>query len=479
MQSGFMSELNFLSLLPFMIIATAPIIIMLTVTISRNYKVVYGFSLFIFLAAFISLFFVMNRVPVIIKPLFIIDGYSIFFLGLILIVSFLITVLSYIYLKKHGGEREEYFIILFIAIFGASVLVISNNFVSFFLGLETLSISLYVLVSYLKYRATCIEAGVKFLVIASIATSFLLFGMALIYAATGTMNFKDLASGFARPGASLPLLIAGIGMMLVGIGFKLALVPFHMWTPDVYQGAPAPVSAFIATISKGAVLAIFLRFFVSIHGFKNDALFAAVAGIAVLSMFAGNLLALRQSNLKRLFAYSSIAHLGYLLITVLSGTPTAVQAAVFYLVSYMITTLGAFGIISILSVCERDAEDIEDLKGLFWKSPWLAIVMTLTLLSLAGIPLTAGFLGKFYLILAGMKSGLWILVISLIINSVISLYYYLRVIKMMFTSSEEASLNTISLTSYMILAFIGLAILLLGILPAWLINIISSIASIS
>jgi NADH-quinone oxidoreductase subunit N len=462
-----------------MIIATAPIIIMLTVTISRNFKVVYGFSLFMFVAAFITLFFVMNEVPVIIKPLFIIDGYSILFLGLILIASFLITVLSYIYLRKHGGEREEYFIILFIAIFGASVLVISNNFVSFFLGLETLSISLYVLVSYLKYRATCIEAGVKFLVIASIATSFLLFGMALIYAATGTMNFKDLASGFTRPGASLPLLIAGTGMMLVGIGFKLALVPFHMWTPDVYQGAPAPISAFIATISKGAVLAIFLRFFVSIHGFKNDALFAAVSGIAVLSMFTGNLLALRQSNLKRLLAYSSIAHLGYLLITVLSGTPTAVEAAVFYLVSYMITTLGAFGIISILSVCDRDAEEIEDLKGLFWKSPWLAIVMTLTLLSLAGIPLTAGFLGKFYLVLAGMKSGLWILVISLIINSVISLYYYLRVIKMMFISSDEVRLDRYSLTTWMVLAFIGLAILLLGILPAWLINIITSIASIS
>jgi NADH-quinone oxidoreductase subunit N len=471
-----MNELNFLSLLPFLIIATAPIIIMLTITVSRDFKVAYGFSLVMFLAAFISLFFVTDKLPVIIKPLFIIDGYSILLLGLIFFTSFLITVISYIYLKKHGGEREEYFIILFIATLGAAVLVIANNFVSFFLGLETLSISLYVLVSYLKYRDECIEAGVKFLVIASIATSFLLFGMALIYAATGTIYFKDLAGAFSRPGASMPLLITGTGMMLVGIGFKLALVPFHMWTPDVYQGAPAPVSSFIATVSKGAVLAIFLRFFIDIHGFTNNALFVAVSVIAILSMFAGNLLALRQANLKRLLAYSSIAHLGYLLITILSGTSTAVQAAIFYLVSYMITTLGAFGIISLLSVRERDAEDIEDLRGLFWKSPWIAIVMTLTFLSLAGIPLTAGFLGKFYLVLAGMKSGLWILVFSLVINSVISLYYYLRVIKVMFTTSENDRFQQYSLSAYMILGIIALGILILGILPSVLIDLISRFA---
>jgi NADH-quinone oxidoreductase subunit N len=268
-------------------------------------------------------------------------------------------------------------------------------------------------------------------------------------------------------------------MMLVGIGFKLALVPFHMWTPDVYQGAPAPVSAFIATISKGAVLAIFLRFFNGIHGYQNKALFVAVSIIAVLSMFTGNLLALKQTNIKRLFAYSSIAHLGYLLITILAGTSTSVQAAVFYLFSYMITTLGAFGIISILSYCERDAENIEDLKGLFWKNPWIAMVMTLTLLSLAGIPLTAGFIGKFYLVLAGLKSGLWILVVSLVINSVISLYYYLRVIKAMFDPTEKEAPYAFTITTYMVLAFIASGILLLGILPAWLINIINTFAIIA
>lgn len=474
-----MNGLNISLLAPFLIIATAPIVIMLAVTVSRNFKVVYGFSLFMLLAAFLSLFLILPKTPINIKPLFIIDGYGILFLGIIFSVSFLIAVLSYIYFNRQSGQREEYYIILFVATLGASVLVISDHFVSFFLGLETLSISLYILVSYLKHRDYCIEAGAKFLVIASVATSFLLFGMALIYASTGTMSFKEITSNMDNTAGSMPLFLVGTGMLLVGIGFKLALVPFHMWTPDVYQGAPAPVAAFIATISKGAVLAIFLRFFIDIRGFQNNTLVVTISVIAVLSMFTGNLLALRQNNFKRLLAYSSIAHLGYLLITLIAGTPTGVEAAVFYLASYMITTLGAFGTISILSQSERDSENIEDLKALFWKNPWIAMVLTLTLLSLAGIPLTAGFIGKFYLSLAGLKSGLWILVISLIVNSVISLYYYLRVIKIMFTSPDREVLPVLPLTAYLVLAFIAMAILLLGILPAWLMDIISSFSKLS
>lgn len=473
-----MTRLDFLCLTPLMIVASAPIIIMLTITLSRNYKVVYGFSLFMFLAAFLSLFIVLPNTPYRIAPLLIFDNFSILLLGAIYCASFIITVLSYIYLNHQGGEREEYFIILFVATLGASVLVTANHFISFFLGLETLSISLYVLVAYLKNRNYCIEAGVKFLVIASVATAFLLFGMGLIYASTGTMDFKEIGVSLTSSGLT-PLLVAGFGMMLVGIGFKLALVPFHMWTPDVYQGAPAPVTGFIATISKGAVLAIAIRFFFDVHGYQYTALVIIITIISVLSMFTGNLLALKQTNLKRLLAYSSIAHLGYLLITLLTGTSYGIQAAVFYLVSYMITTLGAFGVISILSICERDAEDLEDLKGLFWKNPWIAIVMSLTVLSLAGIPLTAGFIAKFYLVLAGLKSGLWVLAISLIINTVISLYYYLRVIKTMFTVSEKDYKLNISFTGNLVLVIIVIGILFLGILPSFLTEIISGFSTIN
>lgn len=207
---------------------------------------------------------------------------------------------------------------------------------------------------------------------------------------------------------------------------------------------------------------------------NNNGLFFAVSVMAVLSMFIGNLLALNQTNLKRLLAYSSIAHLGYLMITLLAGTASGTQAAIFYLAAYIITTLGAFGVISILSSKDRDAEDANDVKGLFWTKPWIAIVFTLALLSLAGIPLTAGFMSKFYLVLAGMKSELWILVASLIINSVISLYYYLRIIKVMFTPVEATGRQGLSALSVLITVIIVTGIICLGILPSFLMRLISN-----
>lgn len=473
-----MTRPDFLCLTPFMIVATAPVVIMLSITISRNFKVIYGFSLFMYLAAFLSLFAVLPHAPCKLDPLIIFDNFSILLLGTVYFISFLITILSYGYLNHHGGEREEYFIILFVATLGASVLITANHFISFFLGLETLSISLYVLIAYLKNRNYCIEAGAKFLVIASVATAFLLFGMGLIYASTGKMSFYEIGITLASTGLT-PLLMTGFGMMLVGIGFKLALVPFHMWTPDVYQGAPAPVTAFIATISKGAVLAIAIRFFFITRLYQYSPIIIIISVIAIISMFAGNLLALRQTNFKRMLAYSSIANLGYLMIMPLTGTEAGIQAAIFYLVSYMITTLGAFGIICIVSVCKRDAEDIDDFKGLFWNNPWIAIVLSAAMFSLAGIPLTAGFMAKFYLVLAGVKSGLWILAFSLIINSVISLYYYLGVIKTMFTSTDEKKKITVSVAGNIILVIIFTGIVFLGVLPGFLSEIINGFSALN
>jgi NADH-quinone oxidoreductase subunit N len=469
-----MTSLDFLTLAPFLIISGAPIIIMLTISISRHYKVIFGFSLIAFLAAFLSLFFVMPYAPHSIEPLFVIDSYSLLFLGIIYFTSFLITILSFIYLNHYTGVREEYFIILFVAALGASILVISKHFISFFLGLETLSISLFILIAYIRSRDQCIEAGVKYLVMASASTAILLFGLALIYVATGTMEFSALTSSIGNGAKLSPIILAGLGMIIAGIGFKLALVPFHMWAPDVYQGAPAPVSAFIATISKGAVMALILRFFIDIRAYQIPTLILIISIIAVVSMFAGNLMALRQTNLKRLLAYSSIAHVGYLMITLLTSSDYGIHAAIFYLVVYMITSLGAFAIIGIFSNLTGHSEDIGFYKGLFYKKPWVAIVFTLILLSLAGIPLTAGFMGKFYLVLAGAKSGLWILVISLIVNSVISLYYYLRVVVSMFSASDEKALPAVPFLGNFVLGVIAVSILLLGILPGWLIDFISS-----
>jgi NADH-quinone oxidoreductase subunit N len=467
-----MTVTDFLCLTPLLIIAIAPIVIMIVISIVRNHEVVFGFSIVSLILAFTSIFYILPEIPHSIEPLFIIDSFSIFFLGIIIISALLVTFLSYDFIKQLDGVKEEYYIILFTSTLGALLLAVANHFILFFLGIEMLSISLYILIAFQKSKDNSIEAGIKYLILASVSSAFLLFGMALIYTAVGTMQFKEIISVVRNTGLLSPMIVAGFGMMMVGIGFKLALVPFHMWAPDVYQGAPAPVSAYIATVSKGAVMAVLIRFFFNISGFDNQYIFVAISAIAILSMFAGNILALRQKNIKRLLAYSSIANMGYLIIILLTGTNKGIQASVFYLISYFVTTIGAFGVISLLSTIEKEAELIEDYKGLFWKRPWIAIVFTLSLLSLAGIPVTAGFIAKFYVIFESMKAGLMLLVVSMIINSVIGLYYYLRVITKMFSSSDETKLPSLSLIGKITLALISMSIILLGVYPGWLIDII-------
>jgi NADH-quinone oxidoreductase subunit N len=472
-----MTGKDFLFLTPYIITATAPVVIMLVISLLRNYKVVFGFSVLSLLCALCSVIYITPLAPHSIGPLFIIDAFSLFFTGIILISALLVTLLSYDYIQKVEGVREEYYIVIFTATLGAILLTAANHFVLFFLGIETLSISLYILIAFRKSESNSIEAGIKYLILASVSSAFLLFGMALIYTAFGTMQFDKILS-FTGSGESLPVLvITGFGMMIVGIGFKLALVPFHMWTPDVYQGAPAPVSAYVATVSKGAVMAVLIRFFFTLKGFGNYYLIVSVSAIAILSMFIGNFLALKQMNLKRLLGYSSIANMGYLIIILLTGTNKGIQASVFYLISYFFTTLGSFAVISLLSTSDKDAENIEDYKGLFWKRPGIAIVFTLSLLSLAGIPLTAGFIAKFYVIIEGMNAGLMILIFSLIINSVIGLYYYLRIITTLFAPASEKNLPLLSLPGHVTLALIGIIILLLGVYPGWLIDLIEKFVS--
>jgi NADH-quinone oxidoreductase subunit N len=289
------------------------------------------------------------------------------------------------------------------------------------------------------------------------------------------MSFPEIAGAIRTTNADSPLVITGFAMMLVGVGFKLALVPFHMWTPDVYQGAPAPVSGYIATVSKGGLMAVFIRFFFYVKGYSNQEFFIVISAIAVLSMFVGNLLAIRQRNLKRLLGYSSIANMGYLLIILLVGTKQGAQAAIFYLISYFVTVVGAFGVISLLSTSTKEAERIEDYRGLFWKRPWLAIVLTLSLLSLAGIPITAGFIAKFYVIFEGVKSGLMLLVFAMIISSIIGLYYYIRVIAALFSTGEEIELPSTSFIGKVALTIITVGILVLGLYPGWLIGMITKL----
>jgi len=454
---------------------------MLIIAVRRNHTLTMALTLLADAAAFAFLFVAVRSVPRRVAALVIMDGYSLFYMGLIFAASFVVVLLSYSYLENHREQCEEFYLVLLLATLGSAVLVASTHFVSFFLGLEILSVSLYVLIAYQRSSQRGIEAGVKYLILAAASSAFLLFGMALVYADLGTMELARLSLLISGKSPST-LVLSGLAMIIVGVGFKLAVVPFHMWTPDVYEGAPAPVTAFIATVSKGGMFALLMRYFSQLGLHDSGSLFLLFAVVAVASMFAGNLLALLQTNVKRILAYSSIAHLGYLLVALLAGGSIGTAAVTYYLVAYFVTMLGAFGVVTMLSV-EREADALSDYQGLFWQRPWLAVVFAASLLSLAGIPLTAGFIGKFYIIAAGVGSALWWLVFILVVNSGIGLFYYLRIVVAMYKDAPregQVTVPSLSLTGSVALAALTLLLVWLGVYPATLIHTVQwSVASFS
>jgi NADH-quinone oxidoreductase subunit N len=457
-----MSKTDFLSVVPLFILTSAAILILFSIAVKRNHKAIYVITTLSLAADFLYLVVYKATAKWVIEPLLIFDGFGTFNTGLILATALAVTMISYAYFEQREERKEEYYILLILATLGAVVLVISKHFISLFLGLEILSVSLYSMIAYLRKRGRSDEAGIKYLILAAFSSAFLLFGMALIYAATGSMEFSGI-SRYLSETTGIPLIMyAGFGLMTVGIGFKLGVVPFHMWAADVYEGAAAPVTAFVATVSKGGMMALLVRFFTQINGYQYPGLILIFTVIAISSMFIGNFLALRQKNIKRVLAYSSIAHIGYLLVAFIAGGPMGVEAVTFYLVAYFITTTGAFGILAMLSDKDRDAELLEDYSGLFWTRPWTAAIFTAMLLSLAGIPLTAGFIGKFYIVAAGVNTQQYLLIIMLAVNSAIGLYYYIKIIATMFMPYESSQTNEDQLSpSVYIVSGVTLAILTL------------------
>lgn len=457
---------DLLAMLPLLVTAGTVLIALLGIAACRHHLAVALTAAAGYGAALLSLPVSASVAPRRVTALLVMDRYALFYTALILLASLAIALLSHAYLRNKPEQHEEYYVLLLLASLGAEVLVASRHVVSLFLGLELLSVSLYGLIAYLRTERRPMEAGLKYVILSAASSSFLLFGLAIMYFETGGLVFRDLAAALrAEEGVALALL-GGLGLLLTGLGFTLAVVPFHMWTPDVYEGAPAPVTAFVATVSKGAVVAFLLRLFVEIDGHALASVWAALSLVAAASMILGNGLALLQENVKRLLAYSSIAHLGYLLVAFLASGPLGVEAVGYYLVAYFVTTLGAFGVVTVLSGSDRDADRLADYEGLFWRRPWLATVFTLMLLSLAGIPLTAGFIGKFYVIAAGVDSRLWALVVLFVLNSVVGLFYYLRVLRTMLAVPDEAAAaRPLPWTGGAVLA--GLAVLLvwLGIYP--------------
>ena len=418
---------DILAILPLIITSCSIVILMTIIAVFRNHILTFVGSLFSFAVSIFILFFFHESQNRQVTQLLIIDGYARFFLVLIYCTTLIITLQSYAYMKHKKTVREEYYIFLLTAMLGSAVLVCSNNFVSLFIGIELLSLSLYVLIAYTGLKQN-IEAAIKYFISTAVAMSFLLFGIALIYGSTKTMQFNGISTVISGSNQPVPkVFLMGSGMFLIGLFFKLAVVPFHFWIPDVFEGSSAPVTSFLATVSKGSVFAVLARYFSAMDIVSHNSLFYIFASVAVVSMFLGNITALLQNNVKRILAYSSIGHFGYLLITIIAGGSIGLAASVFYLTAYFITILTAFSIIIFLSSSESDFENLDDYRGLVFRHPFLAAGLTVAMLSLAGIPLTAGFIAKFYIITAGAKTKLWILLTILVINSVIGLFYYLRV----------------------------------------------------
>lgn len=461
-------------LLPQIVIAITAIVVMLGIAIKRNHTVSSLLTLAGLVVSFVCL---VNIEPGqhLASNIFIIDNFGNYLGGLIICAAFVITLFAHPYLKVQKAIREEFYILLLLATLGADCMVISDHFVSFVLSLEVLSVSLFGFIGYMKNEKPSIEAGIKYLIMAAVGSSFILFGFALIYTATGAMDLQALNKVLFGAGLN-PLVLTGLALSIVGFGFKMALVPFHFWTPDIYAGAPAPSSAFVATVSKGAAFAFLLRLFYSTGGLNHQSIWIAFAVIATASMFIGNWLALRQDNIKRMLAYSSISHLGYLMIGFLALSMPGMRSTAFYLTIYFVSMLAAFGVIIYLSGKKGELLMISDYRGLFWTRPWLAAFFSLTMFSLAGVPFTAGFMGKFYLLAGGMNSGKIFLLIVLVVSSTIGLFYYLRVISVMLSRDTAEIPEHVGANSWVLKIMSGVLfvlILWLGMYPSTFLQLIS------
>lgn len=419
-----------------------------------------------------------------ISPLFMVDSFAQFNMIIVLISALACFTLAYGYIEGYQDNKEELYLLMLISTIGALFMVCSDNLASFFISLELLSVPMYGMLAYTYARGKSLEAGFKYLVLSATASATMLMGMALIYAMTGSLSFRQIGATIVpmfQAGMTLPILVVGTALVLFGIAFKLSAVPFHTWTPDVYQGAPAPVATFLGSVSKVAMMALALRFLVASATLALPAINTLIVVIASLSMIIGNILALRQHNVKRLLAYSSIAHIGYVLAIISAVKVDAPGFVSLYMAVYAFTTIGAFGVVTIMSSPYKrhgEAELIQNFQGIFWQRPVLTAVFTVMLLSLAGIPLTAGFISKFFAIFATVSAQSWWLAAMIIVGSAISLYYYLNLMVTFFRRPQDAQAHDavnhwgVQAGGIMVL-LVSLAVLYFGIFPETLSKIIT------
>ncbi len=368
-------------------------------------------------------------------------------------------------MHKQGIERGETYILMLLATGGMLLLAQGSSLITLFLGLELLSIALYVLTAIAYPRLASEEAGLKYLIIGAFGAGFLVFGIALTFGATGTLVLSEIAARIPTTGIERGMFFTGIGLMLVGFGYKVSLVPFHMWTPDVYQGAPTPVTSFMSVGSKVAGFIAIIAL-VQMLGPEAQVISPVLMGLAVLTMLVGSIVAINQTSLKRMLAYSSISHAGFVLLGVLGSTQASgLRAPIFYLAAYTLTNLAAFGVIMTLEGSNERDLTLADLRGLWSRNPWLTAIMALALLSLAGVPPTVGFLGKFLVISAVWQSGYAWLAVVAAFASAFAAFFYIRALLSMFSGTSEAPRATANARSTLALLIVAVGIIAVGLMP--------------
>jgi NADH-quinone oxidoreductase subunit N len=409
----------------------------------------------------------------------VIDMASLLFQTIFLGVGFITVLLSIRYAAAEGLELGEYYALILFALLGAMLMASGGDLLIIFLGLEILSLAQYILAGMRHNVLKSSEAAMKYFLLGAFATGFLLYGISLLYGATGTTNLAGIVTAVREGGlADHPLMTIGMGLLLVGFGFKIAAVPFHMWTPDVYEGAPTPVTAFMSTAVKAAAFAALARVFVTALGDLQDSWAPIFWGMAVLTMSVGNLVAIVQQNIKRMLAYSSIAHAGYLLIALVAASPAGLASLLYYLLAYAFMNLGAFAVVVALEQREDRHLQLGDYSGLGFRYPLLGVAMALFMFSLSGLPPTAGFMAKFYVFGAAMEQGYIVLTVIGVVNSLISLYYYLRPIVFMYMEEAKADVPGMELDPFLLTALVLtiLGTLQLGLFPSRLLGLAQAAA---
>jgi NADH-quinone oxidoreductase subunit N len=410
--------------------------------------------------------------------MWVVDNFSRFFKLIFLLGTGLTILISMKYLDTERMNHGEYFVLVLFATVGMMIMASGAELITIFLGLELMSVSLYVLAGYTRTRTISNESSLKYYVLGSFAAAFLLYGIAFIYGSTGTTEIRAISRVMATSGFQSTTLIMGMGLLVIGFGFKAALVPFHMWTPDVYEGAPAPVTAFMSAGPKAAAFAAFLRIFLEALPSLQVEWVAVIWIMAALTMTVGNVIALVQDNIKRMLAYSSIAHAGYLLVAFLAAGELGVTSILYYTLAYTFMNIGAFALITVLGGKGEERVSVQDYRGLGYRYPIAAIAMSLFLFSLAGIPPTGGFMGKFYIFSAAIKEGYVGLAIIGVLNSVVSVYYYLRVTVAMYmeegSADQEGEMPALAFSPTLILAIFisAYGVLSLGLFPSGYVAIV-------